>query len=316
MPDTPSRAIERTGVQRRPPRQSTVEARWGVLFISPWILGFLVFVLGPMIASLVLSLTDYEVTGSVSFVGLANYTKALTNDRLFWKALRNTLFYVELAVPLGLALSLMCALLLNRKIHGLAVYRLLFYMPSVVPVVASTMLFIFLLQPDFGLVNAALWQMGVRNAPRWFSSIKWAKPALVVLALWAGAGGSRMIIFLAGLQGIPTSLYEAAEIDGAGALRRFFSVTLPLLSPTIFYNLVISVIAALKVFAASFVATGGGPGDATRFYVLYLFERAFRHWYMGYASALAWILFLIIIALTLLQFRLAKSWVFYMGEGR
>jgi multiple sugar transport system permease protein len=254
------------------------------------------------------------VMNEPKWVGLRNYQTAF-NDPLTWTSLGNTAYYVFLSVPIGITLSLCCALLMNRQLPGLAGFRSLFYVPSVVPTVVTTFLWIYLLQPEFGLVNSLLRDIGVQG-PRWLGSAAWAKPSLIIMALWASAGGATMIVFLAGLQAIPTELYEAAEVDGAGSLRKFWSITLPLLSPTTFFNLIVGIIAAFKVFASAYVSTGGGPGDATRFFVLHLFQKAFTAYLPGLASALAWILFVVILAFTLLQFWVARRWVYYESSSK
>ncbi len=291
-------------------RVALVEERWGYLLLSPWLLGFLIFQLGPMIASLYFGFTRYEFPLAPKWIGLDNYVYAIRKDELFWKSLGNTVYYVGSAVPLGLIVSLILALLLDRSIRGRAVWRTIYYMPSIVPMVASTFLFTYLFQPDYGLVNGWLWKLFRIQGPGWFNSTAWVKPTFILLALW-GAGGPRMIIFLAGLQNIPTELYEAAEVDGADRWQKFAHVTVPMLSPTIFFNLITGIIGAFKIFGPAFVATGGGPYYASYFYVLHLFQQAFTHWNSGYASALAWVLFLIILLLTLIQFYFAGRWVYY-----
>jgi multiple sugar transport system permease protein len=274
----------------------------------------------------VLSFCEYDVLHPVRFVGLDNYT-ALPSDRLFWKSLVNTLWMVG-AVPLGMAVGLGVALLLNMNVRGQRFYRTIYYLPAIVPIVASSVLWIWLLQPQFGLVNVTLQVLHVPQAinaalgavglsghwraepPMWLQDPAWAKPALILMGLWgAGAG---MIIWLAGLKGIPRELYEAAEIDGAGVLSRFRHITLPMLSPYIFFNLVMGVIGAFQIFTNAYIMTNGegGPVDATLFYVFALFNHAFRYFRMGYASALAWVLFVIILVLTMINWRLRKVWVF------
>jgi multiple sugar transport system permease protein len=243
---------------------------------------------------------------------LQNYVNAFTQDELFPTALWNTSYYVIFAVPLGLAASLFLAMLLDRQIAGRPIWRTIYYVPSIVPAVVSAFLFGYLFQPEYGLINGILAQFGIQG-PGWFNAIEWVKPTLILLALW-GAGGPTMIIFLAGLQNIPGELYEAAEVDGAGRLRKFWSITLPMLSPTIFFNLVTGIIAAFKIFTTAYVATGGGPYYASYFYVLHLFNNFFKYLNMGYASALAWILFVIIMLFTLLQLRFARRWVYYESD--
>ena len=286
---------------------------YGYLFLAPWLIGFIGLFLGPSLASLYFSFTKYDVLSSPNFVGLANFTEMFTKDDLFFSSMRRTFYYALLSVPLGILASLLIAILLNQEVQALGVYRSMFFMPSLVPIVASTVLWVWLLNSDFGMVNQALRRIGVSNPPGWFSSYKWAIPSLVLMSIWRGAGGTRMIIFLAGLQGIPDSLYDAALVDGANAWQRIRHVTLPLLTPTIFFNLVLGVIGALQVFTAAFVATKGGPGFATWFYGLHIYTQAFDYWNMGYACALAWFFTIVIVSLTLIQQRLSERWVFYYG---
>jgi multiple sugar transport system permease protein len=308
-----SSILPRTATQKRKQsRVALIEEIWGYMFIMPWLLGFLIFTLGPMLVSLYWSFTKYEFPLPAKWIGLQNYTNAFVKDELFPKALWNTTYYVIFSVPLGLAASLCLALLLDRKIAGRALWRTIYYIPSITPVVVSAFLFGYLFQPEYGLINSLLTVVGIKG-PGWFNSIAWVKPTLILLALW-GAGGPTMIIFLAGLQNIPSELYEAAEVDGAGRLRKFWSITLPMLSPTIFFNLVTGIIAAFKIFTAAYVATAGGPAYASYFYVLHLFNTFFKDLNMGYASALAWLLFVLIMLFTLLQLRFARRWVYYESE--
>ena len=285
---------------------------YGYLFMLPWLIGFFGLFLGPGLASLGFSFTKYDVLSPPQFIGLSNYVKMFTQDDLFWPSLWRTFYYAAVGVPLGVFSSMCLAILLNTKLRGITVFRTLFFMPSLVPLVASAVLWVWLLNADFGIVNQGLRAIGL-NPPGWFSDRKWAIPSLILMALWQGAGGTRMIIFLAGLQGVPDELYDAASIDGAGAWRRTIHVTLPLLTPTIFFNLVLGIIGALQTFAAAFVATQGGPGFATWFFGLHIWKQAFDYWNMGYGAALAWFFAIIIIALTLLQQRLSERWVFYYG---
>ena len=301
-----------TAQKARMTRLAHTEERWGYLFISPWVLGFVIFTVGPMILSLYYSLTKYEFPLPPKWIGLGNYVEAIVQDDLFFKALGNTGYYVLFSVPLGLIGSLCLALLLDRNLPFRALWRTVYYVPSIVPIVVSAFLFGYLFQPDYGLINSFLWGLGIQG-PGWFSSSLWVKPTLILLALW-GAGGSTTIIFLAGLQNIPSELYEAAQVDGAGRWHKFWAITIPMLSPTIFFNLVTGIIGAFKVFSSAWVATGGGPNYASYFYVLHLFTEAFTYLNMGYASALAWYLFLIIMIFTLLQLRLARTWVYYESE--
>jgi multiple sugar transport system permease protein len=289
------------------------EALDGYLFILPWILGFFIFTIGPMIASFYFSFTDYPLLENAKWAGLANYRKLFTHDPLFLKSLGVTFEYAIASVPLGMVLSLLVALLLNQKVPGIRYYRTAFYLPSLLGGVALTLIWMWVFSPSYGLLNALLKIFGLKG-PMWFQSERWALPGLIIMSLW-GIGGN-MIIFLAGLQNIPTHLYEAAEIDGAGSWMRFRHVTLPMLSPTIFFSLVMGIIGSLQTFAQAFIATAGGPNNATLFYNLYLYMNAFQFYQMGYASALAWILFVIILALTMLVLRSSPMWVYYEGTLR
>ncbi len=286
------------------------EAVLGFLFISPWLLGFLMFVLGPFVASLYLSFTTYSILQPGKWVGIDNYARAFTREPLFWKSLGNTAYYVIGAVPLRIVLGFILALLLNVQVRGLTMWRTLFYVPSITPLVATTVLWLYLLNPKFGLINYALSTVGIDPIP-WLTSPKWSKPALILMSVW-WVGGN-MVIFLAGLQGIPQQLYEAAELDGANAWQRLVKITIPMMTPTIYFNLIINIINTFQVFVQAFIMTDGGPLNSTRFYMLYLYDNAFRFFKMGYASALAWILFLIILVLTILLVKTSDRWVFYGG---
>ena len=301
--------------------------RWGYLFIAPWIVGFLVFTAGPMLASVVLSFTDYDMK-SAQPVGTGNYASLLWRanpagghgDPQFYQSLWNTFYYALFSVPLGLTGSLLLAVLLNQKLKGLSFFRTIYYLPSLVPAVASSLLWIWILQPDSGLLNQFLsaafvhWPINLLHlsTPRWLQSETWSKPSLVLMSLW-GIGGSRMIIFLAGLQGIGDQYYEAARIDGAGALGTFRHVTLPLITPVIFFNLVLGIIGAFQAFTQAYIMTGGGPNNSSLLYALYLYQLAFERLQMGKASAMAWILFLILLIFTVIQFNSSKKWVHYEG---
>jgi len=289
----------------------------GWLWSSPWILGFFVWTLGPMLYSLYLSFSKYSIATSPTWVGLANFQHALSGaDSLFWPSLLRTFTWAVVMVPLSLTGSLLAAVLLNQKLRATPLFRVLFFLPSLTPAVALALLWQWLFQPEFGPINYLLGMLGVDHPPLWLSDERLAMPSLMIMTLWGAIGGGTMIIFLAGLQGVPLELHEAASIDGAGALRRFFSVTLPMITPTIFFNLVIGVIGALRTFATAFVATGGGPHYATWFYILHLYQTAFQSFDMGYASALAWIFFVIVVTLTTLNVRLSRNWVYYEGETR
>ena len=300
-----------TGRSRRARRDAIA----GYLYILPWILGFLFFTLGPMLTSLYLSFHHYSVLGSPRWAGLENYATALGGkDPRFWHSWGRTWAYALMFIPTGLSISLVLAAMLNQKLKGTVLFRTLFFLPTLVPVVASALLWRWLLHPDVGLVNYFLWTLRIPG-PRWFSDVNLALPALVMISLWASVGGSRMIIFLAGLQGVPEELYDAAKVDGANWWHRFRHVTLPMITPTIFFNMILGVIGALQVFTSAFVATGGGPAYATWFYALHIYKQAFGFFNMGYASALAWLFAVLIIALTALQMRLARSWVYYAAEN-
>jgi multiple sugar transport system permease protein len=295
-------------------RKKRRENLYGYLFLTPWLIGFFGLFVGPGLWSLYLSLTKYDVIGTPEFIGADNYVKMFTNDDLFWDSLWRTFYFAGLGVPLGVLGSMLLAILLNQKLKGVAVYRTFFFMPTLVPLVASVVLWKWLLDTNFGIVNQTLIGWGVDNPPGWFSDRNWAIPSLILMRLWSSIGGTQMIIFLAGLQGIPEELYDASDIDGAGTWGRIRHVTIPLLTPTIFFNTVLGIIGALQTFAAAFVATEGGPGYATWFFSLHIWKQAFDYFNMGYGAALAWFFALIIIALTIFQMRLSKRWVFYYGE--
>jgi len=289
-----------SGLQRR-------ENRSGLFFITPWAVGFLLFIAGPMVFSIAISFCDYDVLHPARFVGFRNYRSLVFQDPLFWKSLGNTAFMV-VALPVGMSVSLGIALLLNNSVRGMNFYRTVFYLPAITPAIAAAVLWFALLNPD-GLINDTLERWLGIHGPAWLADPNWSKPAMVLMGLWGAGGG--MILWLAGLQGIPQQLYEAASIDGAGPFQRFFSVTLPMLTPYIFFSLVVGVIGVFQIFAQALVLTLGGPADSTLFYVYYLFNNAFRYFKMGYASAQAWILFVLVMILTAIQWRLSKRWVHY-----
>ena len=299
------------GMTKRPWYRTTKgqEALSFYLFIFPWLLGFLIFTLVPIVASLGLSFTQYDMILAPKWVGLKNYVE-MFQDPLFYKSMYNTLYIVIFAVPLGMFMAFGIAMLLNMDVKGMAAYRTAFYIPSVVPAVASAALWLYMLQPQWGLVNGILGYLNIKG-PGWLASEIWAKPSIIMMMVW-GSGGT-MIIYLAGLQDIPASLYEAAEIDGASWGGRFLNVTLPLMTPTIFFTLVMSIINTFQVFSAIFVLTDGmgGPVNATLVYLIYLYRNAFTFFRMGFASGMAWVLFVIILVLTLVQFKTASYWVYY-----
>jgi len=287
----------------------------GYLWIMPWIIGFLFLTVGPALVSLYVSLTRFSFGSSTTFVGLNNYVEALTRDPLVWSSLARTAYFTVLVVAVGVVTSLLAALLLNQGLRGTAVFRTMFFIPSLMPIVATAVLWAWILAADIGPLNNALRLVGIKG-PRWFGQTDWAIPAITLIALWSSIGGVRMITFLAGLQGIPQDLYEAACIDGCSALQRFRHVTLPLLTPVIFFNVVLGIIGSFQVFDIAFVATRGGPGEATYFYAMHIYNKAFRDFEFGYAAALSWILFVALLVFTQLQFRSATSWVHYEAERR
>ncbi len=288
------------------------EAAEGYLAISPWLLGLIIFTVGPIVASLYFSFTEYEVVKTPVWIGLANYQR-LAGDRLFWQSLKVTGTYVAVSVPLGIVLAFAVALLMNQKVRMIGFFRTAYYMPNLVPAVGSAILWIWIFNPEFGLLNTSLAAIGIEG-PLWLGHSKWAMPALIIMSLWGVGGG--MLIYLAGLQGIPSDLYEAAEVDGATAWRRFLHVTVPQMTPVLFFNLIMGIIGSFQVFTAGYIMTGGGPRYATYFYVLNLYYNAFQYFRMGYASALAWILAVIILFFTLLVFRSSSAWVYYEGQLR
>ncbi len=292
------------------------ESRAGWLAISPWLVGFIVFTAFPFLASLYFSFTRYDVISSPQWVGLENYERLFTRDRLFPLALRNTFIYTAMYVPLHLATALGVALLLNeaRKMRG--IFRTAFYLPSMTPAVATAYLWVWILNPNDGLVNRFLRWLHL-PAPAWTVDPAWTKPTIVISQLWMM--GAAMILFLAALQGVPRDLYEAARLDGASAWHRFRTITLPMISGVTFFLGTVGIINALGVFTQGYVMfdKDGGPENSALFIVMYLFKRAFGSGYfqMGYASAIAWLLFLIILVITLVQFRLSKRWVYYEHGG-
>ena len=282
----------------------------GYFFAAPWLIGFLIFGGGPIIFSLFMSFCEYDVLSPPKFVGLRNYITMFNDDPLFYKSLWNTIF-MALGIPLGMTVSLGLAMLLNYEVKGMAVYRTFFYLPAIMPAVAAAILWIWIFNPHEGILNAFLGKFGIAG-PAWLQNQLWSKPALILMGLWGAGGG--MIIWLAGLKGIPAHLYEAAKIDGAGRFRMFWNITVPMLSPYIFFNLIMGLIGTFQIFTQAFIMTQGGPVDSTLFYAYLLFNNAFRYMKMGYASALAWVLFGIILTLTVIQLRLSKRWVHYESE--
>ena len=282
----------------------------GILFLLPWIIGFLWFYAYPLVASIYYSMTRYDLLTPERFVGLGNYRKML-DDELVAKSLFNTIYYSLFVVPIGNAISLTLALLLNQGMRYRSVFRTIFYLPTLVPAIALAVMWRFMLDPNFGLFNHILAALGLSGIG-WLSNPAWSKPSLIIMSLW-GVGGPT-VLYLAALQGVPRSLYEAATMDGANRWQSIWNVTVPMITPTILFNLIIGVIGSLQFFTQVYVMTDGGPAYSTLMYTVYLFNNAF-HWFkMGYASALAWILFAIIAGLTLVIFRSSARWVYYGGE--
>lgn len=292
------------------------ETTAGWVTISPWIIGFVVFTAFPFIASLYFSFTKYDVIHSPQWIGVENYRRLLTNDRLFPIALRNTFIYALMYVPLHLISALSVALLLNQARQMKGFFRTAYYLPSMTPAVATAYLWVWILNPNDGLINRTLRTLHI-PAPAWTVDPFWTKPTIVISQVWMMGGA--MILFLAAIQGVPKDLYEAATLDGAGRWRRFRNVTLPLISGVTFFIATVAIIASLNVFTQGYVMfdKDGGPDNSALFVVMYLFKRAFGSGYfqMGYASAIAWMLFLIILVITVVQFRLAKRWVYYEHDG-
>lgn len=294
---------------------SSFEARkavWGYFFLAPWLLGLLIFVGGPIIASFILGFAEYDVLSPPRWVGIQNYVQALTKDKLFWPALGKTFYFSVVVVPIGLIGSLGLAVLLNQRLKGTNVYRTMFYLPHLTPAVALAILWLWLMNPQIGPLNYALASMGLPKSP-WLTDRRTVIPSLILINLWAGMGGNNMLIFLAGLQGVPIELYDAAAIDGATRWSIFRHVTLPMISPSILFNLILGIIGALQVFTLAFVATKGGPSYGSWFLALHIYQQAFSYFRLGYASALAWIFVIILMTLTIINVRLSNRWVYYGG---
>ncbi|SEO68039.1 carbohydrate ABC transporter permease [Paenibacillus sp. OV219] len=288
-------------------KEAKREAIAGYLFIAPWIVGFVVFVLGALVTAFYVSMTDWDLLTPSKWIGTDNY-ETLFHDKKFWISLRVTVIYVVTAVPLGIIFGFSIALLLNQKIKGLSIWRTIYYFPAILSGVAVSLMWMWVLNPDFGVINLLLSYVGI-HGPGWIASPTWALPSLVIMSVWGSGGG--MIIYLAGLQGIPTELYEAAEIDGCSKWKKLWKITIPMMTSVIFFNLIIGMISAFQTFTEAYVITNGGPDNATLFYAMYLYQNAFKFFKMGYASALAWVLFLIILLVTMLLFATSRKWVYY-----
>lgn len=287
------------------------EALWALVCVAPALLGFVLWHFGPIVASLLMAFMDWNMVGTPRWVGTANFQQILGGDQLFRQSLKVTTFYALGSVPLRILFAFALAMLLNQQLRGLSIFRTIFYIPSIVPVVASSVLWLWLFNPDFGLLNSILRPLGVPKL-QWIYDTRMVIPSFILMSLWSV--GPMVIIFLAGLQGVPRHLYEAVEVDGGNSWHRLRHVTLPMITPTILFNLIWSIIGALQSFTQAYVMTQGGPNDASLFYVLYLYRKAFEQSQMGYASALAWILFVIIAVLSVLVFRSSSAWVYYEGE--
>ncbi|NLE40837.1 MAG: sugar ABC transporter permease [Lentisphaerae bacterium] len=282
----------------------------GLAFISPWIVGVLVFALYPVVASIGYSFCDYDVLSKPVWVGAMNY-RDMALDAVFWKSLRNTLFFAAWALPLGLVVSLFTAVLLNQPVRGRSLFRTIFFLPSLVPVVAGGMIWLWILNGRFGLLNAGLAAIGIEG-PQWLADENWTKPSIILMSLWGV--GNTVVIYLAALQDVPRSLYESAELDGAGAWTKLRRITIPLISPVIYFNLIMGIIGSLQVFAQPFVMLGGGPNRSALFYAVYLYQNAFEYRQMGYACAMAWVLFILILILTWAATRTTRRHIYYAGE--
>lgn len=296
--------------RRKSSRRERQENIIGYLFFSPWLLGLLLFNVIPIVLAIYYSFTEYSVLQDPRWIGFGNYHEMLVVDELFWKALYNTVYYAAFSVPLSLLFAIFLAILLNYEVPGLSFFRATFFLPSIVPVVAASVVWAWMLHPEYGLINDLLSHFGIPGPP-WLTSEVWSKPAFILMSLWGI--GPTTIIFLAGLQDIPQHLYEAAEIDGANGWHRMWNVTLPLLTPTIFFNLVIGLIGAFQIFSQVYIISSGGPLWSTLFYVLYLYNQGFQYFKMGYASALAVVLFIIILILTAVVQLSSRKWVYYEG---
>ncbi len=290
-----------------------MERKWGILLALPAMIGLVMFTVVPVIASFFFSITDWRIGNEMTVIGFDNYKTILTNDPTFTKSLYVTTYYSLFSVPICLAIAFMIAFLLNQKVRGLSVFRTIFYLPTIVPSIASTMLWLWLFNPDFGLLNSILESLGLPES-RWIYDEATAIPSIVLMSTWSV--GNTVIIFLAGLQAVPAHLYEAVEVDGGSAWRKFYHITIPSMTPTIFFNLVMMIIGSFQAFNQAYVMTQGGPNNSTLFYVYYLFRTAFTETKIGYASALAWILFVIVMTLTFIIFQTSKKWVHYEGSNK
>lgn len=285
----------------------------GLLFVSPWLLGFLIWTLYPLTSSLYYSFTRYDLVRPAIWIGLDNFREIFTDDPRFWTVVYNTFYYVGISVPLGVVVAFLMASLLNTKLVLRSTFRAIFYIPSIVPAVCSAMVWLFIFNNQYGVINNVLRALERPIIP-FLSSVEWAKPSLILISLWAQ--GTAVVIFLAALQDVPRSLYEAATVDGATALHRFWHITIPMCSPIILYNLVMSFIGAFQTFLMPYLLTNGGPMASTEFYAMNLYRQAFEFFRMGKACALAWIMAVVVAILTAILFRTSGRWVFYGGGDR
>jgi len=299
--------------KRRMSKGETRSLVTGLLFVSPWLLGFLLWTLYPLVSSAYYSFTRYDLIKPPIWIGLGNFKEIFTDDPRFWTVVYNTFYYVGISVPLGVAVAFLLASLLNTKIVARSAFRAIFYIPAIVPAVCTAMVWLFIYNNQYGVINNILRGMGQPIIP-FLSSLEWAKPSLIVIALWAT--GTAMVIFLAALQDVPRTLYEAATVDGANSWHKFRHITLPMCSPIILYSLVIGIIGGFSVFLMPYLLTNGGPMASTEFYAMNLYRQAFEYFRMGKASALAWIMAIVVALMTALLFKTSGSWVFYGGGDK
>ena len=300
------KVLDKLGIKTRKGKENA----YGYIFILPWLIGILCFTLGPMIFSLITSFTNYNML-KMDFTGLANYKKMFFQDQLFWKALKNTLYYALLNIPLITAGGVIVAVILNKSIFGLRTFRTIYYLPSIMVGVGTYFLWMLLLDPANGLVNSALALIGIKG-PAWLTDPNWTKPAIILMPLW-GLGG-QMLLYLARLQSIPQDYYEAASLDGASGFKKFTKITVPLLSPIIFYNLTIGIIGAFQIFQEGYIFSGDGtgkPAGSLLFYNLHLWNQAFKNFKTGYANAMCWFLFAVVMILTVINQKISNKWVYY-----
>lgn len=304
--------VKKSG-RKRLSRKDRAEERQGYLFILPWVIGFIVFTAGPLLFSLYGSFTNYDITSRMDFIGFDNYERLFSFDQLFKTSLYNTLYYVAFTVPITTAGAIFVSVLLNQDIPGMRFFRTAYYLPAVLSGVGVYILWMQLLDPGTGLVNLVLGWFGIPG-PNWLTDPDWTKNALILMKVWGVGGG--MLMYLSSMQGISKTLYEAADIDGATAMQKFFKITLPMISPVIFFDVITSTIGGFQIFQEAYVMSvggGGGPANSMLFYNLYMWNQAFESFNMGYAMAMSWILFAIIMVLTVINLRLGPRWVHYTG---